>query len=67
MSSAPLLEIPPSGASLKPVVLGLGITLPILAIVFVCLRLHARFVKRLDLESDDWTIVAALVGDFHAE
>lgn len=40
---------------------GLGIAFPILAIIAVVLRFQVRRIKGQKLESDDWTILAALV------
>lgn len=52
-------------------ILGLSIAFPIIAIGSVIFRFEARRIKRLRLEADDWTILAALVNlcvdsvDFH--
>ena len=47
--------------SLRPTILGLGISMPLLAIAAVILRYHARAVKRVELGADDYTIFIALV------
>ena len=44
-----------------PVMLALGIIFPIISITSVILRFEARRLRRLRLEADDWTILAALV------
>ena len=44
------------------VVLGLSIALPIIATASVIFRFEARRIKRLKLEADDWTVLAALVN-----
>ena len=44
------------------VILGLGIAFPIIATASVIFRFEARRIKRLKLEADDWTILAALVN-----
>lgn len=41
--------------------LGLSIALPIIATASVIFRFEARRIKRLKLEADDWTVLAALV------
>lgn len=46
----------------KPVILGLSIAFPLIAIASVILRFEARRIKRLKPGADDWTILAALVG-----
>lgn len=45
-----------------PVMLALGIIFPIISITSVILRFEARRLRRLKLEADDWTILAALVN-----
>ena len=45
----------------RPTILALGILFPVIAILAVALRFHARRLKKLRLEADDWTILAALV------
>ena len=48
-------------ADLQKTVLGLGCSMPILAIVAIALRLHVRTFKKNDLGADDYLIVVALV------
>lgn len=48
-------------SSLKPTIVGLGISMPLLALAAVMLRVKARRMKKLDLGADDFTIIAALV------
>lgn len=51
----------------KPAFLVLGILFPILATIFVALRLESKRIrtgKWLKLSADDWCIIIALV-DFH--
>lgn len=48
----------------RPVILGLSIAFPIIAITSVILRFEARRMKRQKPGADDWTIVAALVNLF---
>ncbi|KAI4178411.1 MAG: hypothetical protein LQ346_007459 [Caloplaca aetnensis] len=48
-------------SSLKPTVVGLGVSMPLLAAVAVALRLEARRIKRVRLGADDYTIIAALI------
>ena len=55
----PLLFIMPSDD--RPLILGLSIAFPIIAITAVILRFEARRINRLKLGADDWTILAALV------
>lgn len=43
------------------VILELSIIFPIIAIASVIFRFEARRIKRLKLEADDWTVLAALV------
>ena len=50
----------------KPVILGLSIVFPIIAIVSVILRFESRRIKRLKPGADDWTILASLVNTLHA-
>ena len=45
----------------RPTILGLGISLPLLAILAVALRYQARAVKRVEPGADDYTIFVALV------
>lgn len=47
--------------SLKPTIVGLGVSMPVLAVTAVMLRIKARRMKKLDLGADDYTIIAALV------
>ena len=49
---------------LRPTILGLGISMPVLAIIAVILRCQARMVKKVRLEADDYTIFIALVRSF---
>ena len=44
------------------VVLGLGIAFPVIATASVVFRFETRRIKRLKLEADDWTVLAALVN-----
>lgn len=53
-------------SSLKPTVVGLGVSMPLLAAVAVALRLEARRIKRVRLGADDYTIIAALVSPFNS-
>ena len=48
-------------SSLKPTVVGLGISLPLLAIVAVAFRFHARRINKLSIGIDDYLSVVALV------
>ena len=43
------------------VILEFSIIFPIIAIASVIFRFEARRIKRLKLEADDWTVLAALV------
>ncbi len=45
----------------RPTILALSIAFPIISILSVILRFEARRVKRIYIEADDWTILAALV------
>ena len=44
------------------VMLGLGIAFAIIATASVIFRFEARRIRRLKLEADDWTLLAALVN-----
>ncbi|KAI9787990.1 MAG: hypothetical protein M1816_007294 [Peltula sp. TS41687] len=45
----------------KPLIFGLCIAFPIIAITSVILRFQARRIQRVKLGADDWTILAALI------
>ncbi len=48
-------------SDLKPTVIGLGILMPLLATLAVCLRIHSRRIKKNALGVDDYLALAALV------
>ncbi|MCJ1345873.1 hypothetical protein MMC31_004082 [Peltigera leucophlebia] len=45
----------------RPLILGISIVFPIIAIIAVILRFEARRINRLKPGADDWTILAALI------
>jgi hypothetical protein len=47
----------------KQAIMALGISMPVLAIISVALRYHARLIKRMKLGIDDYTIFIGLVRD----
>ena len=51
-------------ADAKPTILGLGISMPIIAMIGVALRVQARRIKKVQLGADDYTIFIALVRFF---
>lgn len=48
-------------SDLRPTIMGLGISMPLLAVIAVFLRYEARRVKKVELGADDYTIFIALV------
>lgn len=46
---------------LRPTILALCISIPLLAILSVALRHHARLIKRIEPGADDYMILVALV------
>ena len=61
-SDSSLVDSSLAGPDQRPLILALGIVFGSLAIAFTAARFHARKVKAVKFQSDDWTCLAALVG-----
>ena len=61
-SDSSLVDPSIGGPDQQPLTLGHGFVFGILTIAFTCARFHARKVKGVKFESDDWTCLAAFVS-----